>query len=257
MIRIGRQRSRLLSLAANIVMPKESARRSARSKAQRQSPSAHLPASNKTGVKSAPKQHYNTADPKASHLYTDNNPATTLHGTGFKDAATAEKTLELVSARSLTYQFQTVNTMFHRARNHPHSKGNKDIEAAMGVFRTWLDDTYPAAKAQRKDFKPVLKKDTVRKYIERISEDTGVDASFAKMYVDLPKGKRLANVLVDEQHPEQPDWARAREMKLQELAAEKGEKPDDGELWEEDETPSTWHLSCIAWAWSPVSERKL
>lgn len=31
-------------------------------------------------------------DPKQSHLYTDDNPETTLHGTGFKDAATAEKT---------------------------------------------------------------------------------------------------------------------------------------------------------------------
>lgn len=31
-------------------------------------------------------------DPKQSHLYTDDNPETTLHGTGFKDAATAENT---------------------------------------------------------------------------------------------------------------------------------------------------------------------
>lgn len=31
-------------------------------------------------------------DPKTSHLYTDDNPETTLHGTGFKDAATAHKT---------------------------------------------------------------------------------------------------------------------------------------------------------------------
>lgn len=31
-------------------------------------------------------------DPKQSHLYTDDNPETTLHGTGFKDAATADNT---------------------------------------------------------------------------------------------------------------------------------------------------------------------
>lgn len=31
-------------------------------------------------------------DPKASHLYTDDNPETTLTGTGFKDAATATNT---------------------------------------------------------------------------------------------------------------------------------------------------------------------
>lgn len=33
-------------------------------------------------------------DPKASHLYTDDNPETTLTGTGFKDAATATNTSE-------------------------------------------------------------------------------------------------------------------------------------------------------------------
>lgn len=31
-------------------------------------------------------------DPKDSHLYTDDNPETSLQGTGFKDAATAHKT---------------------------------------------------------------------------------------------------------------------------------------------------------------------
>lgn len=33
-------------------------------------------------------------DPKDSHLYTDDNPETTLQGTGFKDAATANSTSE-------------------------------------------------------------------------------------------------------------------------------------------------------------------
>lgn len=31
-------------------------------------------------------------NPKDSHLYTDDNPETTLQGTGFKDEATAQKT---------------------------------------------------------------------------------------------------------------------------------------------------------------------
>jgi hypothetical protein len=49
---------------------------------------------------------------KDSHLYTDDNPETTLHGTGFKDTEAAKHTIELVSKRSLTYQFQTINTMY-------------------------------------------------------------------------------------------------------------------------------------------------
>lgn len=40
-------------------------------------------------------------DPKAGHLYTDDTPETTLHGTGFKDAATANKTSMLFCIASL------------------------------------------------------------------------------------------------------------------------------------------------------------
>ncbi|KAM0710300.1 hypothetical protein Q7P35_002662 [Cladosporium inversicolor] len=39
---------------------------------------------------------------KKSHLYTDDNPSTTLHGTGFRDAETANNTISLISKRSLT-----------------------------------------------------------------------------------------------------------------------------------------------------------
>ena len=87
-------------------------------------------------------------DPKDSHLYTDDNPSTTIHGTGFKDEATAHKTLDLIKNRSLTYQFQTVNTMFYRAKHHPSMKkgisggaGTKGMEEAMAIFREWLDVT--------------------------------------------------------------------------------------------------------------------
>lgn len=47
-----------------------------------------------------------------SHLYTDDNPKTTIHGTGFKDEEAAKRTLELIENRSLIYQFQTVNVRF-------------------------------------------------------------------------------------------------------------------------------------------------
>ncbi|KAL9051190.1 MAG: hypothetical protein Q9162_006168 [Coniocarpon cinnabarinum] len=246
-------------------MPKAPSARSTRSTAARASPTkSSKPKTSKAPKASQsnsdddahePKQHYNKSDPKASHLYTDDNPATTLHGTGFKDAATAQKTLELVTKRSLTYQFQTINTMFHRAKNHPHSDGNADIEAAMSVFRKWLDETYPRAKEERKDFKPLLSKKTVQRYLDTIKK-AKVDSSFAEVYVSLPPRKRLANVLVDEKHPEEPDWEKNRENKLIELTKKTGEKPSEDELWE-DEKSTEWHLECIAWAWSPVSERKL
>jgi hypothetical protein len=110
--------------------------------------------SDNDNTKPAPKRSSRKDTGKDSHLYTDDNPATTLHGTGFKDAATANNTLELISKRSLTYQFQTINTLFHRARNHPSVKKAKTsdgapagINEALEIFKTWLDETYPAAKA--------------------------------------------------------------------------------------------------------------
>lgn len=101
--------------------------------------------SSKVGRKE-PTKTTKTRNPRDSHLYTDDNPSTTIHGTGFKDKAAAQRTLELIGRRSLIYQFQTVNTMFNRAKHHPAMKkavegsaGTADIRAAMEVFREWLD----------------------------------------------------------------------------------------------------------------------
>ncbi|RMX70833.1 hypothetical protein D0869_16250, partial [Hortaea werneckii] len=169
-------------------------------------------------------------DPKNSHLYTDDNPATTIHGTGFKDAATAHHTLDLIKNRSLTYQFQTVNTMFHRASHHPamkktstsssssgKSNSQEGMKEAISIFRHWLDETYPAAKSALRagGFKPLLSKALVEKYLPLIlsssSSSSGLkdddDAkAFAQRYINLAKGKRLGNVLLDDADPTGWDW---------------------------------------------------
>lgn len=46
----------------------------------------------KKGKGKAKAKGTNEKDPKSSHLYTDDNPETTLQGTGFKDADAANKT---------------------------------------------------------------------------------------------------------------------------------------------------------------------
>ncbi|KAI7261766.1 hypothetical protein KC345_g9667, partial [Hortaea werneckii] len=199
-------------------MPK-AAKQTSRTKTSRTTPllSSKSPPQNNTTPRN---------DPKNSHLYTDDNPSTTIHGTGFKDAATAHHTLDLIKTRSLTYQFQTVNTMFHRASHHPAMKqksttsssgsgsgGNSQqgMKDAMAIFRHWLDETCPAAKSSLRaggGFKPLLSKTSVEKFLPRIlsssssssgsaNNDADADAdarAFAQRYVNLPKGKRLGNV---------------------------------------------------------------
>lgn len=236
-------------------MPKEATR--SKAKSHRKDPTSK-PTSTRTG--------------KDSHLYTDDNPSTTIHGTGFKDKAAAERTLDLIKKRSLIYQFQTVNTMYNRAKHHPAMKkavegsaSTADMQAAMSIFRHWLDVTYPAERDALRagGFKPLLSKKVVEKYLERIRESAAVDVMgkrFAGVYCGLGKGKKLGNVLVDEGRPEEADWERTRYAALDGLVPEgwEGEVEEwEGELWSEEGDVSERHLGLIAWGWSPVAERKL
>ncbi|KAI7348625.1 hypothetical protein KC354_g13531 [Hortaea werneckii] len=298
-------------------MPK-AAKQTTHTKISRTSP---IPCSKPTPQNGKPT--HQPKDPTKSHLYTDDNPSTTIHGTGFKDAATAHHTLDLIKNRSLTYQFQTVNTMFHRASHHPAMKktstsstgsgGNSQqgMKEAMAIFRHWLDETYPAAKSALRagGFKPLLSKPLVEKYLPLIlssasssssspssgaagagapndddDNDNDNDAKvFAQRYINLAKGKRLGNVLLDDGDPTGLDWEGRRYRALCELVPEGKEKEGGwgvGELWEDGDGDggegegdgdeggeggkkgkkkkvSDRHLQLIAWAWSPVGERKL
>ena len=207
------------------------------------------------------------ADPKASHLYTDDNPNTTLHGTGFKDATTAHQTLTLISKRSLTYQFQTVNTLYHRAKHHPAMKkgeGNPEIRAAIEIFENWLQSTYPAAKESLREggFKPLLSKGYVEKQLPSIRKHLSPDEEavrFAEMYTSLGRNKRLGNVLLDDSKPEGPDWEVRRYEALCELVPE-GSEWEETDLWEGGEKKKGLgrrHFEVVAWGWSPVQERSL
>ena len=69
-------------------------------------------------------------------LYSDRHPNRTMKGTGFKDKKTAIKTIELISYRSPTYQYNLVNTMFNRAKFHPHQ--TSEMRDAMKIFAVWL-----------------------------------------------------------------------------------------------------------------------
>lgn len=213
-------------------------------------------------------------DPKTSHLYTDDNPTTTINGTGFKDEAAALRTLELINQRSLPYQFQTVNTLYHRAKHHPSMKktkadgsaGTAEMREAMEVFREWVDETYPSQREGlgAGGFKPLLSKGCVERFLERIegSKDVGEDArAFAKVYAALSKGKRLGNVLLEDSKPTEPDWERKRYDALDGLVPAGKEDGGDAwglsELWMDDKSLTPQHLQLVAWAWSPIKEAKL
>jgi hypothetical protein len=69
-------------------------------------------------------------------LYSNRHPNRTMKGTGFKDKKTALKTIEIIKFRSPTYQFNVINTMYNRAKFHPHQ--TTDMQNAMKVFSNWI-----------------------------------------------------------------------------------------------------------------------
>jgi hypothetical protein len=93
-----------------------------------------------------------------SKLYADDHPTISLQGTGFKDAKTATKTLKLIRRRSSKYQYDVVNTMYNRAKYHPHQ--TSDMKEAMKIYKKWLQD-YKNKKEVVYEFLPIS---TVSKY---------------------------------------------------------------------------------------------
>lgn len=157
--------------------------------------------------------------------------------------------------RIIVDQRQTINTMFNRAKHHP--KKTDDIKAAQAVFEKWLKETYPKAKSEQREFKPVLGKKTMETALPLLNKAKGVDTTFAEMYIELEPRKRLANTLVDDSKPGEADWDKARTTALSKLAPEGNDSIPEDKLWGDDGQPSTYHLSLIAWAWTPTTEYKL
>jgi hypothetical protein len=87
-----------------------------------------------------------------SKLYADDHPTTSLQGTGFKDAETATKTLKLIGRRSSKYQYDVVNTMYNRAKYHPHQ--TSDMKEAMKIYKKWLLE-YKTKKEDNYEFLPI------------------------------------------------------------------------------------------------------
>jgi hypothetical protein len=69
-------------------------------------------------------------------LYEDKHPNTSTKGTGFKNKQKALDTLHIIKDRDIVYQKQVVNTMYNRAKYHPHQ--TSDMKEAMKVFNEWL-----------------------------------------------------------------------------------------------------------------------
>ena len=149
-------------------------------------------------------------------LYSDHHPNKSLKNTGFKDIKTAEKTIKLIQKRSLKYQFDVINTMYNRAKYHPHK--TKNMEDAMKIFKKWLD-LYPKLKKKEDNKYPFLSLNTIAKY-EKIANLYGVsevargikkgsrtDKGFLEMYKEVKgKANKLQYIPVKLNQPDKQDY---------------------------------------------------
>jgi hypothetical protein len=151
-----------------------------------------------------------------SQLYNDFHPEKSLKKTGFKDSNTALNTIKLVSKRSLRYQFDLINTMYNRAKYHPHK--TKEMEEAMIIFEKWLGEYKKLKKEEDKNYK-FLTLEQIKKYekiadIYKVSEvarglkkGTKTDKGFLEMYKEVGgKEYKLQYIPVKSNKPDGQDY---------------------------------------------------
>lgn len=124
-------------------------------------------------------------------LYNDLHPNSSLKNTGFKDKKTALRTIKLISKRALRYQFDVINTMYYRAKFHPHK--TNDMDDAIKIYKEWIKEYKHNKKIEDKSY-PWLSLDIIKKF-EKLADEynvskvarglvkgTKTDEGFLKMY---------------------------------------------------------------------------
>ena len=151
-----------------------------------------------------------------STLYDNFHPEKSLKGTGFKNAKVALNTIKLISKISLKYQFDVVNTMYNRAKYHPHK--TKDMEDAMKIFHKWLKE-YPKLRKNEDSKYQWLPLETIKKYesiadtykvsqvARGLKKGTRTDKGFLVMYKEvLGKKNKLQYIPVKKNKPNGQDY---------------------------------------------------
>lgn len=187
-------------------------------------------------------------------LYSDDNPKSTIKGTGFKDKDTAKKTLKLISKRSIKYKITTINALYNRAKNHPHQ--TEDMIEAMTVFKNWLDKN--KKKKRKYEYLPLK---IIKKY-EKLADELNVsevsrgkkkssksDYGLLEIYKKYKKPDKLSFIPAKCSNPESNDYDSLREKFLN---ARLGQiRKSNTKLYDKEGNPTKQHLVLIMNAYSP------
>jgi hypothetical protein len=201
-------------------------------------------------------------------LFSDDNPETTVHGYGFSNLKIANKTLDDLKNRDIDYQFQVINTMYHRGiqvlKKTNNLESKKSINKALDIFRSWLNNYKSQNKG--KEYKHYLTPKEVSSLefladyynISRkargLEKPTTSDKGFLEIWRQV-KGdkKKLRNYPVKSKLPNGQTWDKQRNnyiirrLSMMKNAKDKlyYEKGIDKGL------PTKLHVNMIMWAYSP------
>jgi hypothetical protein len=166
-------------------------------------------------LKKLSKKNSKKSSNKSTNLYTDDNPKTTIKGTGFANKESAEKTLDLIKHRSLGYQFAIINTLYNRAKFHPN-RSNEMFEA-MKVFATFIAE-YKKLKTTEEQLYPFLPLDIIKSYEKlaqkyKISEvargikkSTKTDMGFFQILTHITHPNKLQFIPIKQSNPKGEDY---------------------------------------------------
>jgi hypothetical protein len=206
---------------------------------------------------------------KSIELYTDAHPKSTIKGTGYKDKATALKTLELIKDQPLNKQFLIVNVLYQRAKYHKHI--TKSILEAMNVFKKWLVNyKKKSMSGGNKKKLPYLPLELVNSY-EKLAEyynvsrkargleqPTTSDEGFLVVYRKIKGNKDLMKTIPCKSDKKNGVvWERKRIIEVSgKIGQAKSMKLDyfhkTGPL---KGLPTVIHTNMIMWAYSPYPEK--
>ncbi|PNF41287.1 hypothetical protein B7P43_G01448 [Cryptotermes secundus] len=196
-------------------------------------------------------------------LFGSETTETTFQGAGFKDKDKALETLQLLEGRDVTFQFQIINSMFHRAKViHKRTKDPeklRNLSEAIETFENWLNEYRSRSRAKENlGYLPLDVVEAFQPLADRYGVKTevpGVHISFLKAYREADGDlKKLRVLKVNPDDEKSITWDVHRNKYLKPLVDRvKGDDAPRLYLTEEKVrgVPTKEHVELVMWGYSP------
>ena len=197
-------------------------------------------------------------------LFSDNYPEFTVPNTGFKNEKTALNTIKLMKNRDITYQFQVINTMYHRGlvviKQTKDKKKQLDLKKGNQIFKKWIKEYH--SKNRKNEMWHYLKVDVINK-MEALAEhynisrkarglekSTKSDKGFLEVYREV-KGnlKALRTYPIKKSKKNGQTWDRHRNdfcNRRYNMI-----KSHNHKLYDNNGLPTKMHTNMIMWGCTP------